>query len=339
MVDERQSADEVMEQARRQFVGAARGTLEVFEQLGAVIAARPDAEEPLATMQRDLHRLHGSAATFGLPRVGRMAAALESAIKRWVTDSQVDRDRRAPIIARFAQSLRNEMAASGGVAPALPGRRLLIVGLKDAAAVPLTTEASARGFQVERLGADELDEVLDDGRPDAVIAAAGIDTNAALHGVALLLVDAGPVDAAATLDALDALVAAAAPAEAGSVLVVDDDPVMRTLVQVACAQAHLAVTVAADAGAFRGALQSSTPSVIVIDIEVGDVNGLDLVREARANAPSAGTPVLVLSGHTDTATREAAIAAGATDYLMKPISLPVLAAKLAAWGTRSEIES
>ena len=154
-----------------------------------------------------------------------------------------------------------------------------------------------------------------------------------------LELDGGPHDAVATLDALAARIAAMTPTDVGSVLIVDDDPVMRTLVQVACAQAHLAVTAVADAPAFRSALATTAPTVIVIDIEVGDVNGLVLVRETRASAASTKTPVLVLSGHTDDATRKAALAAGATDYLMKPISLPVLTAKLAAWGTRADSDS
>lgn len=328
-----------MDQARRQFLAAARRTLDSFAQLGAALAADPATEEPLLAMQRELHRLHGSAATFGFPRVGRMAAALESAIKKWVTDPTLDPDRRAPIVARFVDSLRQQLAGGAGAAPALGGHRLLLVGLKDVVAVPLTTEASSRGFHVERVSDDELEDALTDGRPDGVIAASGIITGPELDGIPLLELESGPSDAVAMLDALAARIAAAAPVDVGSVLIVDDDPVMRTLVQFACAQAHLAVTAVADAAAFRSALATAAPTVIVIDIEVGDVNGLVLVRETRASAASAKTPVLVLSGHADVATREAALAAGATDYLMKPISLPVLSAKLAAWGTRADSDS
>lgn len=337
--DSRQSVDEVMEQARRQFLGAARSTLENFGQLAAGLSANPTDAESLTVMQRELHRLHGSAGTFGFARVGRMAAALDSAIRRWIADPALDTARRAPVVARFVQALPQQLAADVGGAQPMPGRRLLIIGLKDATAVPLTTEASARGFQVERLSADELDEALLDGRPDGVIAGEGELAPDELTGVPVVTVQPGAVNPTTALDAIEASIAAAMPVLAGTVLVVDDDPVMRTLVQLAGSQAGLDVIVAADASAFRLALTSSRPTVIVIDIEVGDVNGLDLVRETRAHGPTAKTAVLVLSGHADDATRAAARSAGATDYLMKPISLPVLTAKLAAWGTRGEIES
>jgi len=335
MPDEpRPTVDDVMVQARRQFLEAARRTLDHFEQLGVALSVDPGADVVLTAMQRELHRLNGSAATFGFPRVGRMAFALESAVKKWAPDPALDRERRAPVVARFVQSLRQEIAGHTGEFPVGGTRRLFIVGLRDAVAVPLTTEAGARGFDVERVGADELDDALHDSRPDGVIAVQGTPVGPALDGVALLLVGAPPHDASAILDSLEKRIADAAPPDVGSVLLVDDDPVMRTLVQVACAQAHLGVTATADAAAFRAALQAMSPSVIVIDIEVGEVNGLDLVRELRATAATARTPVLVLSGRADDATRTAALAAGATDYLMKPVSLPVLSAKLAAWGTR-----
>ena len=44
--------------------------------------------------------------------------------------------------------------------PAARARRLLIVDLKDVAAAPLTVEAAARGYQVERVQGDELDEAI-----------------------------------------------------------------------------------------------------------------------------------------------------------------------------------
>ena len=60
-----------------------------------------------------------------------------------------------------------------------------------------------------------------------------------------------------------------------------------------------------------------------------DVDGLALVRSFRARASTAGTPVIVLSGNDDVATRERALAAGAADYLVK---LPTRGELLACLG-------
>jgi DNA-binding response OmpR family regulator/HPt (histidine-containing phosphotransfer) domain-containing protein len=337
----RASADEVMEQARRQFLSAGRGTLDAFDQLAVQLAEQPAAEQLLTPLRRELHRLNGSAATFGYPRIGRMAAALEGAVKKWAADPTLDRDRRAPIVARFARSLREQMMTDAQTA-ALAARRLLIVGLRDAVAVPLTTEASARGFQVERAGGDELEEALADGALQAVIAGESTTALMNLHGVARLLLRSRDVagvavnapaapgsagireldmrtEPAEVLDVLEAISDFEREAT-GSVLAVDDDPVMRTIVRVAAEQLNLSIETVADPAAFRAALSTMVLSLVVVDVDLGGANGLDLVRDVRARPALASVPVLVLSGHADVGTRDAAFHAGADDYMLKPFA-------------------
>lgn len=65
------------------------------------------------------------------------------------------------------------------------------------------------------------------------------------------------------------------------------------------------------------------PSLILQDLQMPDIDGLTLVRMLRENAATATTPIVVLSGDDDEATRARAIAAGADGYLVK---LPAKAA-------------
>ena len=329
----RPAAHEVMEAAKREFLSAARAAVQQIRVVGQELVARPGDAGLLEPMRRELHRLNGSAGTFGFARAGRMAAALEGVVRRWQDDPTLDAARRASVVAGFASAMGVEFRADG-TAPAVRARRLLLVGVRDAHAARLTAEAGARGYVVERVAQGELADALDDGIPDAIVAAAPLPAFATLEGVPTVVLGNESDPPSATLAALAGQAAAAREA-AGSVIVVDDDPVMRALIQVAAEQAQLAVVVTADGDAFRAALATASPTLIVIDIEVGALSGLDLVREVRAQATFADTPVVVMSGHSDDATRAAATAAGATDYLTKPISLPVLSAKLAAWGTRA----
>lgn len=367
--DSRPTADEVMAAAAREFLAATRLTLDGFDRLGTELAARPDAEEELTPFRRELHRLNGSAATFGFPRAGRMAAAMEALVRKWIEAPGLDGDRRVTVVASFATAIRAQftVGVDGADAPRAPGRRLLVVGARDAVAASLTAEAAARGYLVERVAAGDVDEALEDGAPFAMIAMAPSPSHDLLKGtVAIelhldgkaaaahtataaespaagfaaampgsgaphrLSADAG---AATILDAVDALASAQRDAS-GTVLVLDDDPVMRTVVGVAAAQVNLVAAAVADPAAFRSALKRFAPAVIVVDVEIGDTNGLDLVREVRAQPAYAAVPIVVLSGHRDDETRRAAFDAGAADYLLKPVSLPVLAAKLAAWHAR-----
>lgn len=345
------SADDVLAAASVEFLASARQLVSAFDRLAGALEVRPDAAELLEPFRRELHRLNGSAGTFGLARAGRMAAAMESVVRRWIDSPALDRDRRAAVVTNFAAALRVQLAASAE-APRVGGRRLLIIGVRDAIAVAITAEAAARGFLVERVAEDEIDDALADGAPFGVITRAPAPVREALAGALVIELvagdgdgaddvrDADPVlrvaelaDASHVLDALESS-AHAARSAGGTVVVLDDDPVLRTIIGVAAGQVNLAVATTGDVASFRSALDTTPPAVLVLDVEIGEANGLDLVREVRATPALAAVPILVLSGRADAATRQAARDAGANDFLVKPVSMAVLAAKLAAWHAR-----
>jgi DNA-binding response OmpR family regulator len=71
------------------------------------------------------------------------------------------------------------------------------------------------------------------------------------------------------------------------------------------------------------------PDLILQDLVMPDIDGLTLVRSFRQQPSTAATPIVVLSGNDDEATRTHALAAGAVDYLVKLPSKDVLLACLA----------
>ena len=70
------------------------------------------------------------------------------------------------------------------------------------------------------------------------------------------------------------------------------------------------------------------PDLILQDLVMPDANGLELVQTFRQRAATSATPVIVLSGNDDDATRLRALAAGAADYLVKLPTKDVLIACL-----------
>lgn len=331
------SLDDVLARAAQQFLKSAQGTLQAFDRIAEQLVTNPDSAELLTPLRRELHRLNGSAATFGFPRVSRMAAALEGAVRKWSSDPSLDRDRRATLVARFAGALREEFDTDVAVAPSLADRRLLLVGLKDAVAVPLTTEASARGFRVERVEQDELVEALEDGLPHAIVAAENVPGLAEVRGVPRIVLRrrsaSGPTgqpptelrmldvrtEPAEVLDALEVMVDTAR-VRRGGIVAVDDDPVMCAVLRVACEQMNLTVSTRTDPGEFREAMALEHAALAVIDVEIGSTSGLDLVSEVRGDARHEHVSILVLSGRSDPATRDAAFQAGADDYMLKPFA-------------------
>jgi hemerythrin-like metal-binding protein len=105
------------------------------------------------------------------------------------------------------------------------------------------------------------------------------------------------------------------------ILVVDDNAnfceIMRTVLQgVGVEDIDLAV----DLAGARAALERRPYHVAVSDWHVGAESGLDLVAWIRAHPRLARLPVLLLSGHERVANRDVAVAAGADEFMEKPIS-------------------
>ena len=99
-------------------------------------------------------------------------------------------------------------------------------------------------------------------------------------------------------------------------MIIDDDEPFRGRLGRAMEKRGYAVRLA---GSFREGLEMAAlqpPRFAVVDLRLGDGNGLDLVTEMRKVAPSAR--MVILTGYGNIATAVAAVKAGAVDYLAKP---------------------
>jgi len=111
-------------------------------------------------------------------------------------------------------------------------------------------------------------------------------------------------------------------------LVVDDDPpVRRMLERTLAAEGHV-VTAAADGGRALGALERDVPDLVVLDVTMPGVDGLAVCRRVRARGLA--VPILLLTARDGVADRVAGLDAGADDYLVKPFSPDELTARVRA---------
>jgi two-component system cell cycle response regulator len=115
---------------------------------------------------------------------------------------------------------------------------------------------------------------------------------------------------------------------AARVLVVDDDRVLRTMLRAHLARAGHAVTTAPDGAGALALAASMRPDVILLDLELPDVHGLEVLDRLQTMPETAGTPVLVITSHTEDDVIVEALQRGAQDYLAKPPSWGVLDARL-----------
>ncbi len=112
------------------------------------------------------------------------------------------------------------------------------------------------------------------------------------------------------------------------VLVVDDDPPLRRMLQRTLSAEGWEVTVAADGGAALVAAERSAPDVIVLDVAMPDLDGLAVCRRLRSKGLP--TPILMLTARDAVPDRVAGLQAGADDYLVKPFAVSELIARLHA---------
>ena len=113
-----------------------------------------------------------------------------------------------------------------------------------------------------------------------------------------------------------------------TVLVVDDEPVVRDVVVRYLEQAGYRTLQAADGDSARELLEQETPSLVVLDLMLpGGTDGLALCRWIRARS---GLPVIMVTALGEEADRLAGLELGADDYLTKPFSPRELTARVTA---------
>ncbi len=117
------------------------------------------------------------------------------------------------------------------------------------------------------------------------------------------------------------------------VLVVDDDPGLRSLLEAYLGDSGFAVATAIDGEAMWQALASGMPDVIVLDLMLPGEDGLSLARRLRAES---NVPILMLSARGEEIDRVVGLEMGADDYLAKPFSPRELLARLRALLRRSQ---
>lgn len=116
--------------------------------------------------------------------------------------------------------------------------------------------------------------------------------------------------------------AAQLQADASTVFIVDDDPSVRDALSLLLRIEGFAPRAFGDAGSFLEAFRQRQPACVILDVNLPDESGLQVLRELAVERPP---PVVVMSGHGDIATVVAAMKFGASDFLQKPFAASAMA--------------
>lgn len=113
-----------------------------------------------------------------------------------------------------------------------------------------------------------------------------------------------------------------------SVLVVDDDPPIRRMLERTFTAEGYRVATAADGAEALIAIERSVPDLLVLDVAMPGVDGLAVCRRLRSRG--LGLPILLLTARDAVPDRVAGLDAGADDYLVKPFASTELLARARA---------
>lgn len=112
------------------------------------------------------------------------------------------------------------------------------------------------------------------------------------------------------------------------VLIVDDDPVMLAGLSALLTPWGLEVITLSQSEQFWKVLIATSPNLIVLDLEMPIVNGLELCQVVRQDAQWGDLPILVVTAHTEAEFLQQAFAAGADDFISKPVLGPELVTRV-----------
>ncbi|NJC72470.1 response regulator [Planosporangium thailandense] len=111
------------------------------------------------------------------------------------------------------------------------------------------------------------------------------------------------------------------------VLIVDDEPQILRALRINLQARQYEVVTAADGAEALHAAATHRPDLVVLDLGLPDLDGVDVIRKLRTWTP---VPIVILSGRLDSRQKVDALDAGADDYVTKPFSVDELLARIRA---------
>lgn len=120
-----------------------------------------------------------------------------------------------------------------------------------------------------------------------------------------------------------------------TILVVEDEPDIRKLVHYHLTQEHFQVLESEDGEKALKLIQKQRPDLVILDLMLPGLTGLEVCQQVRAQPETARLPILMLTAKAGEADRVVGLELGADDYLAKPFSPREMVARVRALLRRS----
>lgn len=329
------------------------GRIDVIDSAAMALLDGALTNEQRLDARREAHKLAGAAGSFGFPRSSQIARQIE---ERLSLGGLVPAD--AVPMAEQLLALRADLEGAPSVSEWEPsdeqrpeGVTLLLVGADGALSERMVSEGAARGVRVVTAADPRTARSVADREAPTVVAvciatmeqaAPSLDlvetlANAERSAAGLVLAprdaDAVRVEAArrgahrfveltSSPSSIVTHVLELAGRGSGAprrVLAVDDDPRILELLRTVLGWSGRDVHTIADPLRFWSVLEQVRPDLLVLDVDMPHVTGIELARAVRSDARWSHLPIIFLTARTDADTVRRAYAAGADDHIGKPL--------------------
>ncbi len=115
-----------------------------------------------------------------------------------------------------------------------------------------------------------------------------------------------------------------------TILVVEDEPTIQSLIEVNLRRAGHAVQLASDAESARRMVQEALPDLVLLDWMLPGMSGVDFARQLRGDARTRNLPIIMLTARAEERDKVEGLEVGADDYVTKPFSPRELMARIKA---------
>jgi DNA-binding response OmpR family regulator len=319
-------------------------------------------EALLKQAEREAHTLIGSLGGFGLDEAAQVSRQIEQQFKAGVNQAQ------ASDLYVLVMKLKSFLAQPRSQPPLQPARsasvmqqsRLLVVD--DDAELTLTLISEARTWGMQAEAATDLSTAraaIAHARPDVVLLDLCFpdstensfklleDLVAHQPPVPVVVFTAQeafvdrikvarlggrgflqkPISSTAIMEEIVQVLEQSKNPEA-KLLIVDDDSQMLDFLHTLLTPWGFRLTLLEDPTQFWHILRQTVPDLLILDIEMPELSGLDLCQVVRNDPDWSDLPILFLSAHTDPETVHRVFAVGGDDYVNKPILGPELVARI-----------
>lgn len=313
---------------------------------------------------RDAHTLAGSLGSFGFTEASHLAREIEQALQASSRLNSTQEKHLSQLIKTLRKSLKKAPVVTTPPKPQPQliklSSRLLIVDDDTALALALVAEAKAWGMQAEAAssisqarkaiahfcpdivlldlcfpeskynGFQLLKELATNANPIPVLVFTAQESFIDRVKVARLGAQGflqKPVSPTHVLEAI-AQVLQKSDTPQANVMVVDDDPQLLDFLRTLLEPWGFKLTLLNDPQQFWKTLENCSPDLLILDVEMPQLSGIDLCQVVRNDSRWSELPILFLSARTDSETVHKVFSVGADDYVNKPVLGPELIARM-----------